>query len=48
MITKFHELADQKLVSPVVVDTITKQMGLETMTQVQSLTINETLKGTDV
>ena len=48
LITKFRELAEQKLVSPVVVETLTKNMGLETMTPVQSLTINETLKGTDV
>ena len=47
-ITKFQDLADKKLVSPVVVQTLTKTMGLETMTEVQSLTINETLKGIDV
>ena len=47
-VTKFQELADRKLVCKTVVDTITKDMKLETMTQVQSLTINETLKGIDV
>ncbi|MCJ1284670.1 hypothetical protein MMC26_004006 [Xylographa opegraphella] len=47
-ITKFHELADRKMVSPTVIRTITQDMKLETMTQVQSLTINETLKGIDV
>lgn len=36
------------MVCPTVVNTLTQEMGLETMTQVQSLTINETLKGGDV
>lgn len=48
MVTKFQQLADLNMVSPVVVKTLTADMGLETMTQVQSLTINETLKGIDV
>ena len=47
-VTKFHQLADLNMVSPVVVKTLTQDLGLETMTQVQSLTINETLKGIDV
>ena len=47
-VTKFHELADRRLVSPVLVNTLTKDMKLETMTEVQSLTINQTLKGVDV
>lgn len=47
-VTKFQELSERGMVCPTVVDTITKGMGLETMTQVQSLTINETLKGIDV
>lgn len=47
-VTKFHQLADLNMVSPVIINTLTKGMGLETMTQVQSLTINETLKGIDV
>ena len=47
-ITKFRDLADKGYVDPVIIDTITKKMGLETMTQVQSLTINEALKGVDV
>ena len=47
-VTKFQQLADLNMVSPVVVKTLTADMGLETMTQVQSLTINETLKGIDV
>ena len=47
-ITKFKELAERGLVCQTVVDTLTKDMGLETMTEVQSKTINETLKGIDV
>lgn len=47
-VTKFKDLAEQGLVSRTVVDTLTKDMGLETMTQVQSLTLNESLKGTDM
>ena len=47
-LTKFQELADRKLVCKTVVDTITKEMKLETMTEVQSMTIKETLKGVDV
>ena len=47
-VTKFKELAERGMVCQTVVDTITKSMGLETMTQVQSLTINESLKGQDM
>ncbi|KAL9127059.1 MAG: hypothetical protein Q9217_003988 [Psora testacea] len=47
-VTKFKELAEHGIVCQTVVDTLTRDMGLETMTQVQSLTINETLKGIDV
>lgn len=47
-VTKFQELADRGMVSPTVVKTLTQDMRLETMTQVQSLTINETLRGIDV
>ena len=47
-LTKFQELADQKLVCKTVIDTIIKDMKLETMTEVQSMTIKETLKGVDV
>ena len=47
-VTKFKDLATRNMVCKTVVDTITRDMGLETMTQVQSLTINETLKGIDV
>ena len=47
-VTKFKDLATQGLVCQTVVDTITNDMRLETMTQVQSLTLNESLKGTDM
>jgi len=46
--TKFQELADRGMVSKTIVKTLTEDMKLETMTQVQSMTINETLKGIDV
>ncbi|MCJ1477475.1 hypothetical protein MMC13_006147 [Lambiella insularis] len=48
LVTKFQELADRNMVSPAVVKTLTQDMKLETMTEVQCLTINETLKGIDV
>lgn len=47
-VTKFKDLAERGLVCRTVVDTLTRDMGLETMTQVQSLTLNESLKGTDM
>lgn len=47
-ITEFRDLATRGLVHPNVVDTITKQMRLTTMTDVQTRTINEALLGTDV
>lgn len=47
-VTKFMDLAERGLVCRTVVDTLVNDMGLETMTQVQSLTLNESLKGTDV
>ena len=47
-VTKFAELQDRGLVCKTIVKTLTSQMGLETMTEVQSRTINETLKGIDV
>jgi len=47
-ITRFAELLERGMVCDSVVKTITEDMGLETMTQVQSMTINETLKGIDV
>ena len=48
LVTKFKELAERGMVSGTVIDTLTRQMGLETMTHVQTLTINEILKGHDV
>ena len=47
-VTQFKELAERGMVSGTVIDTITRQMGIETMTHVQALTINEILKGQDV
>ncbi|TKA82081.1 hypothetical protein B0A49_00234 [Cryomyces minteri] len=47
-ITKFHELQSRGLVHQNVVRTITDEMKLETMTDVQTATINEALKGTDI
>lgn len=47
-VTKFKELGERRMVCPTVVRTLTEDMRLETMTQVQSLTINEILKGGDV
>ncbi len=47
-VTRFEDLAERGMVCQNVVNTITKEMGLETMTQVQSMTINESLKGQDM
>ncbi|KAI9764928.1 MAG: hypothetical protein M1840_007953 [Geoglossum simile] len=47
-ITRFQELADQQLIDHDVIRTITKRMRLETMTEVQSLTIRESLSGSDI
>ena len=47
-VTRFAELGERNMVSPTIVRTITQDMKLETMTHVQVLTINETLKGIDV
>lgn len=47
-VTKFRQLGERKMVCDTVVKTLVEDMKLETMTQVQSLTINETLKGGDV
>ncbi|CAE6996114.1 DEAD-domain-containing protein [Pyrenophora teres f. teres] len=46
--TKFSELATRGLVHPNLINTITKQMKLTTMTDVQTRTINEALSGVDV
>ncbi|KAI4217804.1 MAG: hypothetical protein L6R36_009263 [Xanthoria steineri] len=47
-VTRFIELQERGMVCPTVVKTLVEDMRLETMTHVQSLTINETLKGGDV
>ncbi|KAF9700468.1 hypothetical protein EKO04_001367 [Ascochyta lentis] len=46
--TTFAELATRGLVHPNIVNTITRQMKIETMTDVQQRTINEALSGVDV
>lgn len=46
-VTRFQELADRGLVSDKIIRNITEKMGLSTMTDVQSMTINATLKGDD-
>ena len=47
-ITKFQQLLDHNLVHPNVVNTITKGLGYENMTDVQSMTINQGLQGDDM
>lgn len=47
-ITQFQELEERGIVHKNVIDTIVKDMGLVTMTDVQSATINQALHGTDM
>lgn len=47
-ITKFRELEERGLVHRSIIRTITDEMKLETMTEVQTATINEALRGTDM
>ena len=47
-VTEFQELANRGLVHPNLINTITKQMRLTTMTDVQIRTINEALSGVDM
>ncbi|KAF2853264.1 DEAD-domain-containing protein [Plenodomus tracheiphilus IPT5] len=47
-VTTFKELKTRGLVHPNLIDTITNKMRLETMTDVQTRTINEALSGVDV
>lgn len=47
-ITRFEELETQNVVHPNIVRTLTGEMGLETMTEVQQATINEALSGRDI
>lgn len=48
LITRFQDLADKGMVHETVIDRIVNGMGYENMTMVQSMTINESLKGTDM
>jgi ATP-dependent RNA helicase MSS116 len=48
LVTEFSELAKRGLVHPNIINTITKQMRLSTMTDVQTRTINEALSGVDM
>ncbi|RJE20220.1 RNA helicase [Aspergillus sclerotialis] len=45
---EFADLQKQGLVDPQIVNTITRKMKISTMTDVQSMTLRETLKGDDV
>ncbi|MCJ1364409.1 hypothetical protein MMC16_003519 [Acarospora aff. strigata] len=47
LITQFQELANQGLVDEKLIRPLTADMNITTMTEVQSLTINVTLKGVD-
>jgi ATP-dependent RNA helicase MSS116 len=47
-VTEFAELAKNRMVHHNVVHGITKGMGHTTMTQVQTMTINQALKGDDM
>ena len=47
-VDRFDQLIEHDLVHSNVVRAITEGMGHHTMTQVQSLTINEALQGTDL
>lgn len=47
-ITRFEDLAKLGLVHPNVINVLTKKMNLDTMTDVQTRTINEALSGVDV
>jgi ATP-dependent RNA helicase MSS116 len=48
VVTKFADLATQGLVHPNVVKTLTGDMKLETMTEVQSATLHSALQGADI
>jgi ATP-dependent RNA helicase MSS116, mitochondrial len=47
-ITKFQELADHGIIHPHIIKTVTDKMNITTMTDVQRMTINECLDGSDV
>lgn len=46
-ITRFQELADNGLVPSILIDNITRGFGHSTMTEVQAMTITQTLDGKD-
>ena len=46
--TKFSELGEAGIIDQRVINTLVNQMGIHTMTEVQRMTINECLDGTDV
>ncbi|KAI9642160.1 hypothetical protein NHQ30_008962 [Ciborinia camelliae] len=48
VINRFDELLTHGLVHPNVINEITQTMKLETMTEVQTMTINQGLQGTDI
>lgn len=48
IVTKFQELVDHGMVHHNVIDAITKDLGHHTMTEVQTMTINAGLLGTDM
>ncbi|KAI9848792.1 MAG: hypothetical protein M1838_000373 [Thelocarpon superellum] len=47
-VTRFEQLAERGLVNEKIIEALTQGMRLETMTQVQSMTIPDTLVGKDV
>lgn len=47
-LTTFKQLADAGVIHPKIISTITDRMNIHTMTDVQRLTINECLDGSDV
>lgn len=47
-LTTFQELGDEGIIHPHIINTITKKMNIHTMTDVQRMTINECLDGSDV
>ena len=47
-LTTFEELSEHGIVSPKIINTLTRGMNIHTMTDVQRMTINECLDGADV
>ncbi|KAJ5682771.1 ATP-dependent RNA helicase [Penicillium macrosclerotiorum] len=48
LVTEFEDLKTKGLIDPFIIRNITERMGLKTMTEVQSQTINQMLSGEDV